>query len=137
MRQCDNGMGISKQTERKYKTLGNRLTSICKCTQSREVALNPIDRLTNNIVLEKLFIYMGKKIRVPLLSTWSFPDSSVGRESACNVGDLGSLPGSGRSAREQTGYPCQYSWASPVTQVVRIHLQCGRPRFDPWVRKIA
>ena len=62
MRQCDNGMGISKQTERKYKTLGNRLTSICKCTQSREVALNPIDRLANNIVLEKLFIYMGKKL---------------------------------------------------------------------------
>ena len=62
MRQCDNGMGISKQTEGKYKTLGNRLTSICKYTQSREVALKSIDRLTNNTVLEKLFIYMGKKI---------------------------------------------------------------------------
>ena len=36
-------MGISKQTEGKYKTLGNRLTSIYKYTQSREVALKSID----------------------------------------------------------------------------------------------
>ena len=40
-----------------------------------------------------------------------FPDSSVGKESACNAGDPGSIPGSGRS-REGIGYPLQYSWAS-------------------------
>ena len=34
------------------------------------------------------------------------------------------------------GYPLQYFWASLVTQKYRIHLQCGRPRFDPWVGKI-
>ena len=28
------------------------------------------------------------------------------------------------------------TWASLVAQTVRIHLQCGRPRFDPWVGKI-
>ena len=38
-----------------------------------------------------------------------FPDSSVGKESACNVGDPGSIPGSGRFAGERTGYPLQYS----------------------------
>ena len=32
-----------------------------------------------------------------------------GKESACNAGDLGSIPGSGRSPREGTGYPLQYS----------------------------
>ena len=38
-----------------------------------------------------------------------FPHSSVGKESACNVGDPGSIPGLGRSAGEEIGYPLQYS----------------------------
>ena len=38
-----------------------------------------------------------------------FPDCSVGKESACNVRDLGSTPGSGRSPGEGKGYPIQYS----------------------------
>ena len=33
-----------------------------------------------------------------------FPDSSVGKESACNPGDPGSIPGSGRSAGREIGY---------------------------------
>ena len=37
-----------------------------------------------------------------------FPHSSVGTESACNAGDLGSLPGSGRCG-EGNGDPLQYS----------------------------
>ena len=37
-----------------------------------------------------------------------FPDSSVGKESACNVGDLGSIPGLGKSPGEWEGYPLQY-----------------------------
>ena len=34
---------------------------------------------------------------------------SAGKESACNAGDLGSVPGLGRSPREGKGYPLQYS----------------------------
>ena len=41
-----------------------------------------------------------------------FPDSSVGKESACNAGDPDSIPGLGRSTGEGIGYPLQYSWAS-------------------------
>ena len=37
-----------------------------------------------------------------------FPCGSVGKESACNVGDLGSIPGLGRSPGEGKGYPLQY-----------------------------
>ena len=48
-----------------------------------------------------------------------FPDSSVGKESACNAGDPGSIPGIGRSAGEGIGYPLQYSWASLVAQLVK------------------
>ena len=45
--------------------------------------------------------------------------SSAGKESACNAGDLGSIPGSGRSPGEGIGYPLQYSWASLVAQMVK------------------
>ena len=47
------------------------------------------------------------------------PDISVGKESACNVGDPGSIPGSGRSTGEGIGYPLQSSWASLVAQLVK------------------
>ena len=47
-----------------------------------------------------------------------FPDSSIGKESACNAGDPSLIPGSGRSAGEGIGYPLQYSWASFVVQLV-------------------
>ena len=39
----------------------------------------------------------------------SFPCGSDGKESACNAGDLGSIPGSGRSLGEEGGYSLQYS----------------------------
>ena len=48
-----------------------------------------------------------------------FPHSSVGKESTCSTGDLGSIPGSGRSTGEGIGYPLQYSWASLVAQLVK------------------
>jgi len=38
-----------------------------------------------------------------------FPDDSAGKESACNVWDLGLIPGLGRSPGEGKGYPLQYS----------------------------
>ena len=52
------------------------------------------------------------------ISSMGFPGSSVGKESACNVGDPGLIPGSGRYAGEGIGYPLQYSWASLVAQLV-------------------
>ena len=48
-----------------------------------------------------------------------FPGSSAGKESACNAGDLSSIPGSGRFPGEGIGYPLQYSWASLMTQMVK------------------
>ena len=43
-------------------------------------------------------------------SVWlGFPDSSVGKESACNAGDRSSIPGLGRSSGERKGYPLRYS----------------------------
>ena len=54
-----------------------------------------------------------------LLCILGFPDSSVGKESACNTGDPGSIPGLGRSFGEGIGYPLQCSWTSLVTQLVK------------------
>ena len=45
--------------------------------------------------------------------------SSADKESACNAGDPGLIPGLGRSAGEGIGYPLQYSWASLVAQLVK------------------
>ena len=61
-----------------------------------------------------------------------FPSSSVGKESPCNAGDNGSIPGSGRSPGEGIGYPPQYSWAPLVAQLVK-----NLPAMqETWVGKI-
>ena len=44
-----------------------------------------------------------------LLMVAGFPGGSDGKESACSAGDLGSIPGLGRSPGEENGYPLQYS----------------------------
>ena len=48
-----------------------------------------------------------------------FPDSLVGKESACNAGDPSSIPGLGRSLEEGIYYSLQCSWASLVAQLVK------------------
>ena len=59
-----------------------------------------------------------------------FPGGSDGKESACNAGDPGSIPGLGRSPAEGTGYPLQYSCASLVAQLVKNLLAMQ----ETWVR---
>ena len=59
-----------------------------------------------------------------------FPYSSVGKESACNAGDLGSIPRLGRSPEEGNDNPLQYSclenskhreaWRATVHGVTRV-----------------
>ena len=56
---------------------------------------------------------------VAIFYSLGFPYSSVGKESACNAGDPGSIPGSRKSSGEGIGYPLQDSWASIVAQLVK------------------
>ena len=63
-------------------------------------------------------------------------DSSVGKESTCNAGDPGSIPGLGRSVGEGIGYPVQYSWASLVAQLVKNPPAMPETWVHPWVWKI-
>ena len=51
-----------------------------------------------------------EKGRLSTLVFLGFPCGSAGKESACNSGDLGLIPGLERSPGEETGYPLQYSW---------------------------
>ena len=60
------------------------------------------------------------------------PDSSVGRESACNAGDSGLIPGWGKFNGEGIGYHLQYSWASLVAQLVKNPLAM----WETWVRSL-
>ena len=60
-----------------------------------------------------------RRDRLPTPVFLGFPAGSYDKESACNAGNPGSIPGLGRSAGEGLGYPLQYSWASLVAQLVR------------------
>ena len=65
-------------------------------------------------IQETPFQFLGQedpleKDRLPTPVFLGFPDGSAGKESACNVGDLGLIPGLGRSSGEGNGYPLQYS----------------------------
>ena len=67
-----------------------------------------------------------------LLEEEDFRGSSVGKESVCSAGDPSSIPGSGRSAGEGTGYQLQCSWASLVAQLVK-----NQPAtWETWVRSL-
>ena len=52
---------------------------------------------------------MGQMTSEPDLGMRGFPGGSAGKESACNAGDLGSIPGLGRSPGGGHGNPLQYS----------------------------
>ena len=49
------------------------------------------------------------EVKISTINPWGFPGGSDGKESACKAGDLGLIPGSGRSPGEGNGNPLQYS----------------------------
>ena len=61
----------------------------------------------SQVVLFLYFIYIGSSKHIFRASLVAL--ASYSRESACNAGDLGLIPGSGRSPGEGNGYPLQYS----------------------------
>ena len=63
-----------------------------------------VDEMLDNVITNSVDMYLGK-----LRETVGFPAGSDSKESACNAGDLGSIPGLGRFPGEGNGYPFQYS----------------------------
>ena len=80
---------------------------------------------------EDLCICMGDSFYYTVESNTGFPGGSDGKESACSAGDLGSIPGLGRSPGEENGNPFQYSclenpmdrgaWQATVHGVAKVH----------------
>ena len=68
-------------------------------------------------------------LRLCILSKRGFPSGSDGKESTCNVGNLGSIPGLGRSPGEGNGNPLQYSCME------NPHGQRSLVGYSPWGRK--
>ena len=60
-------------------------------------------------VNRKIFDPRNDKYKINLRYPKGFPGGSDSKVSACNEGDLGSIPGSGRSPGEGNGNPLQYS----------------------------
>ena len=59
---------------------------------------------SSELSLYQLQALLQKILAIPIVWViWSFPGSSEGKESACNVGNLGSIPGSERSPGERNG----------------------------------
>ena len=70
--------------------------------------MNP-NRPTQRHIIIKMIQVKERILKTAIPKQRGFPDSSVGKESACNPGDHSSIPGSGRSPGEGIGYPLQYS----------------------------
>ena len=64
------------------------------------------------------------------MTAMGFPGESDGRESACNAGDLGSIPRLGRSPGEGKGYPLQYSGLENSTDFIDHGVTKSRTRLS-------
>ena len=87
------------------------------------------------IIFQVFKVHLNPSIKYIFLSAsfWEgFPGSSAGKESTCNAGDPGLIPGLGRSPGEVIGYTLQYSWASLVAQTVK-NLSAVQ---ETWVRSL-
>ena len=114
--------GETMETVRDFIFMGCKITADGNCTHELRRLLLGRKAMTNlgsvfksrdSTLLTKVCIV--KAMFFPCGHVWvyqGFPDCSVGKESTCNAGDPGLIPGSERSAGEGIGYPLQYSWAS-------------------------
>ena len=84
-----------------------------------------------NQAQERIFKLENKCLDIIQLIERKLPGSVAGKESACNAGDLGSIPVLGRSAGEGLGYPLLYSWAFLVAQLVKNPSVMQETCFDP------
>ena len=82
-----------------------------------------------------------RRDRLPTPVFLGFPGGSDSKESTCNAGDLGSIPGLGRSPGEGNGYPLQYScleypmdrgaWRATVHRVTKSQTRLSDFHFHP------
>ena len=71
-----------------------------------------------------------RRDRLPTPVFLDFPWGSAGKESACNVEDLGSISGLGRSPGEGKGYPLQYSDLENSVDCIAHYNKCLKDRIQ-------
>ena len=91
-----------------------------------------IDIVKMSILTKEIYRFNSISIKIHIIFFMCFLDSSVDKESTCNAGDHGLIPGSGRSPGEGTGYPLQFSWASLVAQLEKN----GPAMQETWVNSL-
>ena len=79
--------------------------------------------------LEHSLCYIVIEFPKSVINNLRFPGGSDGKESFCNVGDVGSIPGLGRSLGEGNDYPLQYSYLENPRG------QRSLAGYSPWGRK--
>ena len=126
------GPGNSRQKAGAVAGLGSLASRLCGIAVLHGL-VDSVPRTLVSVFCQVFHFFQGKGQLVPVpprldaetvfnflnLSLNDFPASSTGKESACNAGHLGSIPGSERSSGEGIGHPLQYSWVSLVAQLVK------------------
>ena len=117
-----------------------------KTNQKKPKKQKPL-QMDKYIVLEEVHLkYTWNKWTFIHIQYWP---SSVSKESACNAGDQGSIPGSGRSPGEENGTPLQYyclenlmgwgSWWGTVHGVTKVRhdlvTKLPKPNISNWYHK--
>ena len=111
---CPNVTTLMADREEELKSL------LMRVKEENERACLRLNKNTKIVASGLVTAWQIEREKVELLTNFPFfPHLSVGKESACDTGDPGSIPGSGRSPEEGIGYPLQYSWASLVAQLVK------------------
>jgi len=92
----------------------------CHCLHSNLTLFSSLPEPEQNYINVKILILRLKMIIMHVAFFWGmgmqikgFPVASKNKESVCDRGHLGSVPGFGRSSGKQNGYPLQYSCSFP------------------------
>ena len=93
-----------------------------------------VDKLRDKFPMVLLWSYLDSSPLQLCSGESNFPGGLDGKESACNAGDPGSKPGSGRSPGEGNSYPFQYSCLeNPMGRGVRWAIVHGVAKSQTWL----
>ena len=109
--------------------LKTSITQLCTCLHALCLLLFPIYKLQVVLVKTTHLCMRSCGLITSGLLRRGFPCGSAGKESACNSGDLGLIPGLGRSPGEGKGYPLQYSGLE--TRLRDLHFTFKRYDLNP------
>ena len=105
--------GLNFQMDRELWYLQINKARAIQSQEDYEGNLIQAPHCTDNCNLDKNSLTM--RIYHVIINHVGFPAGSDSKESACNAGDLGLIPGSGWSPWEENGYPLQYSYLENLT----------------------